>query len=233
MASIGDQITKQYPKSDVLDYDGLSQTLKKLQDLKKTELQAPSEWGRLDNSDVYVITPRVNGLHLNEIIPKNEGLSIASLWPLVTQIASSLSVAHESGIFHLNLTPDCIYVVKDENDNESIVITGLGENQFLKSYSSVENKAKADANALADIINYALSGHKEAHQDTFNSVADVLSAYSEKHRAAILVHTDLSTTETPSENLTEFGLGRLFILSAAIAVLGAIALLYYWLLSGS
>lgn len=222
MASIGDQITKQYPKSDVLDYDALGKAFKNLQNLKRAELQAPLEWGRLENGDVYVVTQKVDGLALNEIIPNNEGLSISSLWPLITQIAKAITVAHENGVYHTNLTPDCIYVVRDEDDNETIVITGL--------FSSVENKAKTDANALADMINYALSGHKEAHNQNFDSVEDVINTYSEKHRAAILVHSD---NEAPSENLTESPLGRLFIVSAAATVLGTIALLYYWLVSGS
>ncbi len=227
-------LVRVFQKSQIADFDGLHLACKKLQDLGRKDIETPIAFGLLEDGDFYFVTEKAEGVPFNEIIPKDEGLSIESAWPLIKQVGSALSVAHECGLYHLNLSPTKILVQKDADQNESIVVTGLGFSAFLKTQSSAENKASIDANAFAQVINFSLQGHKADRSEIFSSVASVIDSYSEKHRAAILVKDPPS--ETPEASTTspaESTLGRFLIVAVVVTLMAATATLYYWLTTSS
>jgi len=225
-----DVLVRIFKKSQIADFDGLHLACKKLQDLGRKDIETPLAFGLLEEGDFYFVTDKSEGMPFNEIIPKDEGLSIESAWPLLKQIGTALSVAHQCGLYHLNLSPTKILVQKDADQNESIVIIGLGFSAFLKAQSPAENKASIDANAFAQVINFALQGHNREKSGNFSNISQVLDLFSEKHRAAILVKDPPSETpEASTTSLAESTLGRFLIVAVVVTLMAATATLYYWL----
>jgi serine/threonine protein kinase len=202
-------------------------SLEKLKALNHPNLATPLATGQTTDGEVFAVT-RMEGLALNKLIPKNEGLSLSQAWPFLSQIAEGLSAAHKQGLFHFDLNPMNILVETDEEGDEVVRIRWLMQGNLEMDLANF----KALASFILEGKNFGAGALSPLiPMQHFVNIQGVVDALSEIHRKQMIVPP--SHENSLSENVVDFSVGRFIVASIVVTLMGCTLLLYYWLTSST
>lgn len=201
----------------------LLKTAETLVELNHPHLETPIASGFLSPGEVYLVTPSSPALYLNEIVPKDEGLSLEDSWPIIAELAKALSAAHARGLFHTQLDARAVRIVRDSDENESVLICGTWSTQ-----------PTSDVDDLSKLVALILYGKKAPlsllGDKSFDSVEALFDALSEVHRAKITIMGP-EDKKDPAYKFADFSIKRFLLASFILSSMGVALLLYFWLAS--
>ncbi|MBO4350712.1 MAG: protein kinase [Proteobacteria bacterium] len=158
------------------------------------QLQHPNtihifDMGETPDNRLFIAMELLDGEELSERI-KRGPLSVAEIFPIVRQVAGSLSEAHQKGIVHRDLKPDNIFLTKlnvvkvldfgiaklngdDELDKHEKKLTKAGTAPGTPEYMSPEQARGKDLDARSDLYSLGivmyemLCGHPPFEESTY------------------------------------------------------------------
>ena len=89
-----------------------------------------------DNNTAYMITEYLDGRTLDEYIRNTGALSAEMAVNLMIPVIRAVSAVHSSGMLHLNICPENIFVTTD--DRLKLVSFGAGSSSYSSGYSALE-----------------------------------------------------------------------------------------------
>jgi putative peptidoglycan lipid II flippase len=101
----------------------------------------------------YLIREWLHGITLTAVLAADGPLAPERAATIARHVAEALANAHEAGLSHLALTPDCVIIGRDG----SIKITGLATDAVIKGITAT-NPAQVDAQGVGRILYAALTG---------------------------------------------------------------------------
>lgn len=185
------------------------------------------DFGEANNSVFWVIE-YIDGVTLNQIIPKDEGLSLQELWPIFKQIADGVMAAHSQQILHLDLKPANILVSNHHVtiiDFGNIYSPGRGTAGYVAPEVVLGNgkpDTRADVYALGVLLAFLLTGRKPFTGKTPEQiVAEQLTAEISVLNESYLGHSKAlqeivlkATRKNPKDRYVDIGalIGHLFLI---------------------
>ena len=158
------------------------------------QLQHPNtihifDMGETPDNRLFIAMELLDGEELSERI-KRGPISLAEMFPIVKQVAGSLSEAHQKGIIHRDLKPDNIFLTKlnvvkvldfgiaklngdDELDKHERKLTKAGTAPGTPEYMSPEQARGKDLDARSDLYSLGivmyemLCGHPPFEESTY------------------------------------------------------------------
>jgi eukaryotic-like serine/threonine-protein kinase len=113
------------------------------------------DYGVLPDRLAYIITEKIEGKRLSQILDDEKYLPASRAVDLMIQVCNAIGQAHQAGLVHSALTPRRIFIVKDGDGRERAKVLDLGVSDFL----SQDKRALAVAENIPDGASYASPEH--------------------------------------------------------------------------
>lgn len=130
-----------------------------LSGLKHPHLAAFLDFGLLDSGGGYFVMEYVDGLRLRDKLEREKRISIDETLQIAREICDALSVAHQKGIIHMDLTPENIMY---HSDSHKWKVLDFGLAKLKENVSS----SKANITAVSSLAGNAAYMSPEQGQGT-------------------------------------------------------------------
>jgi len=143
-----------------LEKDRIRSTFRSLRQIKHPNIQGVSEFFETENGDRFVLV-------LDEVAGQPIGrtsLSTTQKFDILNQVLGAMEYAHEHGIIHRNLSPNCILVT---HSKRQVIITGF-------EYARNRDRTHTIAAEIIDSIDYKYQPLECQHDPSKASIASDL-----------------------------------------------------------
>ncbi len=94
--------------------------------LRHTGAVAVTDFGETANGIVYIVMELLEGISLREMLAAHHAIESGLAVALMTQTASAVAAAHDSGIIHRDLKPGNIFIIKRERGVPLVKVLDFG-----------------------------------------------------------------------------------------------------------